>query len=109
MNAPGCLRKNIQLTTAAIYARVSSEQQAEAATIASQVAALEERVTQDGLRLETELRFLDDGYSGATLVRPALERLRDVAATGAIVHLGCGDGKLTAALRAGSSTKPATA
>lgn len=74
-------------TTAAIYARVSSEQQAEAATIASQVAALEERVRADGLNLGPELRFLDDGYSGATLVRPALERLRDVAATGAIDRL----------------------
>lgn len=83
----GLRMKTIHLTTAAIYARVSSEQQAKAATIASQVAALEERVAQDGLTLETELRFLDDGYSGATLVRPALERLRDVAATGAIDRL----------------------
>lgn len=72
---------------AAIYARVSSEQQAEAATIASQVAALEERAGQDGLRLEAELRFLDEGYSGATLVRPGLERLRDMAAAGAIDRL----------------------
>lgn len=73
--------------TAAIYARVSSEQQAEAATIASQVAALEERVAQDGLTLEPQMRFLDDGYSGATLIRPALERLRDMAATGAMDRL----------------------
>jgi site-specific DNA recombinase len=79
--------KNLYPTTAAIYARVSSEQQAEAATIDSQVAALEERVAHDALTLETELRFLDDGYSGATLVRPAMERLRDVAATGAIDRL----------------------
>ena len=68
----------------AIYGRVSSEQQAEAATIDSQVAALQERIANDGLTLETEMRFLDEGFSGATLVRPALERLRDVAATGAI-------------------------
>jgi site-specific DNA recombinase len=71
----------------AIYGRVSSEQQAEAATIDSQVAALQERIANDGLTLETEMRFLDEGYSGATLVRPALERLRDVAATGAIDRL----------------------
>ena len=36
---------------AAIYARVSSEQQAAAHTIASQVAALQERVATDGLAL----------------------------------------------------------
>jgi site-specific DNA recombinase len=72
---------------AAIYARVSSEQQAEAGTIASQVAALDERLRRDGLALEAELRFLDEGYSGSTLVRPALERLRDAAAEGAIDRL----------------------
>jgi len=74
-------------TVPAIYARVSSEQQAEAATIDSQVAALLARIATDGLTLETEMRFLDEGYSGATLIRPALERLRDVAATGAIDRL----------------------
>ena len=57
----------------AIYARVSSQQQADEATIQSQVAALEHRVGVDGGRLEAELRFLDEGYSGATLQRPALE------------------------------------
>jgi site-specific DNA recombinase len=72
---------------AAIYARVSSDQQAEAGTIASQVAALEERLRQDGLLLEAEFRFLDEGYSGTTLVRPALERLRDAAVDGAIDRL----------------------
>ncbi len=74
-------------TVPAIYARVSSEQQAEAATIDSQVDALQGRIAADGLTLETEMRFLDEGYRGATLIRPALERLRDVAATGAIDRL----------------------
>lgn len=63
----------------AIYARVSSEQQTEAKTIESQVAALHERIAQEGLSLSTELTFIDDGYSGATLIRPGLEQLRDVA------------------------------
>ncbi|MBL8793209.1 MAG: recombinase family protein, partial [Planctomycetia bacterium] len=72
---------------AAIYARVSSDQQAEAGTIASQVAALEQRLQQDEMTLDPELRFLDQGYSGSTLVRPALERLRDAAANGAIDRL----------------------
>jgi site-specific DNA recombinase len=72
---------------AALYARVSSEQQAEAQTIASQIAALRERVTTDGLVIPETMVFLDDGYSGATLVRPALERLRDVAAAGGLDRL----------------------
>jgi site-specific DNA recombinase len=72
---------------AAIYARVSSDQQTEAGSIASQVAALEERLQRDGLALDPELRFLDEGYSGSTLVRPALERLRDATANGAMDRL----------------------
>lgn len=71
----------------ALYARVSSEQQAEAHTIASQVAALRERATTDELVIPASLEFLDDGYSGATLVRPALERLRDAAAAGGLDRL----------------------
>ena len=66
---------------------MSSDQQAAAHTIASQVAALQERVTLDGLVLPDAMQFLDEGYSGATLVRPALERLRDVIAAGAIDRL----------------------
>ena len=71
----------------AIYARVSSERQASEHTIASQVAALEDRVAAAGLRLLPELRFIDDGYSGSTLLRPALERLRDAAAAGQLDRL----------------------
>ena len=77
----------MQPIQAAIYARVSSEHQADAQTIASQVAALHDRVTADGLVLPAALQFLDNGYRGATLVRPALERLRDAVATGAIDRL----------------------
>ncbi len=77
----------MSLLQAALYARVSSDQQAAAPTIASQVAALRERVALDGLVLPDTMQFLDEGYSGATLVRPALERLRDVIAAGAIDRL----------------------
>ena len=72
---------------AAIYARVSSEQQAEANTIASQVTALKERAETDGITVSEPMTFLDDGYSGATLVRPALERLRDAMSAGLIERL----------------------
>src|SRR4051812_29518176 len=71
----------------AIYARVSSEQQTTEKTIASQIAALEARVAQDDLALAPDNRFVDEGYSGATLVRPALERLRDAVAAGGLDRL----------------------
>jgi site-specific DNA recombinase len=71
----------------AIYARVSSEQQAQAHTIDSQVAALRDKVTNEGLELAGEMEFIDEGYSGSTLVRPALERLRDLVAAGVVDRL----------------------
>jgi site-specific DNA recombinase len=71
----------------AIYARVSSDQQAQENTIASQVDALKQRVCEDGLDLEDSLCFIDEGHSGAVLIRPALERLRDQAAARLIDRL----------------------
>jgi site-specific DNA recombinase len=84
------LRKESRVTEgliAAIYARVSSEQQADEHTIASQVAALRSRVAEDGLLLQAEHEYLDEGYSGATLVRPALEQVRDLVAVGGMDRL----------------------
>jgi DNA invertase Pin-like site-specific DNA recombinase len=69
---------------AAIYARVSSEQQREANTIASQTAALIEFAKNHDLEVPKEWVFEDDGYSGATLERPGLEGVRDLAAEGQI-------------------------
>ena len=69
---------------AAIYARVSSEQQREANTIASQTASLIEFAQGHDLEVPQEWVFEDDGYSGATLERPGLERVRDLAAEGQI-------------------------
>jgi site-specific DNA recombinase len=71
----------------ALYARVSSEHQAEANTIDSQVAEIRTRIAADGVDLRSVLAFIDAGYSGASLVRPALERLRDVAAAGGLDRL----------------------
>lgn len=72
---------------AAFYARVSSEKQARQNTIGSQLASLRERIAADGLTLLPEHDFVDDGYSGSTLLRPALERLRDVAYAGQLDRL----------------------
>jgi site-specific DNA recombinase len=76
-----------QKLRAAIYARVSSDQQTKDQTIVSQVEALRERIHADNLALEEELTFVDDGFSGSTLVRPALERLRDMAYAGGVDRL----------------------
>lgn len=68
----------------ALYARVSSEQQARAQTVQSQLASLRERIERDGALLSPEHEFIDAGYSGSTLIRPALERLRDAVAAGEV-------------------------
>jgi hypothetical protein len=73
----------------AIYARVSSDRQARDGTIASQVEALRQRVSADALSLSESMCFIDDGYSGSTLIRPQLERLRDLAAAGRSADCMC--------------------
>ena len=74
----------MSFVTIALYARVSSEQQAQAQTIQSQLSALHERIKQDGGGLSPDHEYIDNGYSGSTLVRPALERLRDAVAFGEV-------------------------
>lgn len=69
---------------AAFYARVSGEQQAAAHTIESQIAALKDRAERDGTPMPPERQFVDNGVSGSTLIRPALDRLRDLVSVGAI-------------------------
>src|SRR6266705_981727 len=70
--------------TAAIYARVSSDRQKEQDTIASQTAALQEYALAHQYTIPPEWVFEDEGFSGSILVRPGLERLRDLIAEGAI-------------------------
>ena len=72
------------MKTAAIYARVSSDKQKAENTIASQTAALSEFAEQRGFSVPKEWVFEDAGYSGANLVRPGLEKIRDLAAEGQI-------------------------
>ncbi len=69
---------------AAIYARVSSDRQKENHTIASQTAALIQHAETQGYAVPSEWVFQDEGYSGASLVRPGLEAVRDLAAQGHI-------------------------
>src|SRR5215207_1508803 len=72
------------MISAAIYARVSSARQKKDQTIGSQTAALREHATQNRLEVPPEWVFEDEGHSGATLVRPGLEALRDLAAQGCL-------------------------
>src|SRR5688572_7789225 len=74
---------------AAIYARVSSERQRQEQTIQSQTSALRELAAARGLLVADAFVFEDEGFSGASLQRPALERLRDRAVEGCFELLLC--------------------
>src|SRR4051812_7393858 len=64
----------------AIYVRVSTQRQAQTQTIEQQIDRLRAYLQAQGLQLPEEDIFRDDGYSGASLKRPGLDRLRDRAA-----------------------------
>ncbi len=68
------------MTRVALYARVSTDLQEKEDTIDSQVEDLRRRVREQGHEVVVE--YLDDGYSGATLDRPGLDRLRDALGSG---------------------------
>ena len=68
---------------AAVYARTSSDQH----PIGQRLAELRGRVADDEVRVPAEWEFVDDGSSGATLVRPGLDRLRELIAAGGIERL----------------------
>lgn len=68
------------MTTAAIYARVSGARQKEEQTIGSQIVECRQAAESWGFEVPSEWVFTDEGFTGASLVRPALERLRDMAA-----------------------------
>ena len=70
----------LQTSTVAIYARVSSEEQKEGQTIDSQVAELEQYSKTRGWRVFSV--YKDEGWSGAVMARPSLDRLRDDAEKG---------------------------
>jgi site-specific DNA recombinase len=61
----------------AVYARVSTRQQMQSQSTEQQLDRLQAHVQAQGWSLPPENIFRDDGCSGATLVRPGLDRLRD--------------------------------
>ena len=64
----------------ALYGRVSTQRQAQAQTVEQQLERLRDHAQQNGWNVPSDQVFRDDGYSGASLRRPGLERLRDRAA-----------------------------
>ena len=72
---------------AAMYARVSSQKQADEMTILSQREDILKRIQSDQLTLGKGFEFCDDGYSGTDMMRPALEELRDRVAASLIERL----------------------
>jgi site-specific DNA recombinase len=68
----------------AIYTRVSTERQEREQTIESQIAVLRAWAETHGHTAAPEHVFLDEGYSGARLDRPGLDRLRDAVQDGEV-------------------------
>jgi site-specific DNA recombinase len=66
---------------AALYARVSSQKQKEGETIDSQLHALQDFAHAERYEIPENWIFLDNGVSGTTLQRPALDELRDMIKT----------------------------
>lgn len=88
---------------AALYARVSTERQAEQYGLGAQVTALQERAIQRGYQCVADEAlpvFSDDGYPGGDVDRPALTRLREAVRQGRVDVVLCLDpDRLSRALR----------
>ena len=69
------------MSTIAAYVRVSTQRQAANQSIEQQLERLRTYACAQGVELVPENVFRDDGYSGASLRRPGLDRLRDAAAS----------------------------
>ena len=67
----------------AIYVRVSTQRQVQSQSVDQQLASLRHHIERQGWTLLADHIFRDDGYSGSTLKRPGLDRLRDRAAAAA--------------------------
>src|SRR5215471_15964859 len=69
---------------AAIYARVSTEDQGKGYSIPTQIDVCQCLAQQEGYHVPESHIFIDEGISGTTLDRPALRRVRDLVITQAI-------------------------
>jgi site-specific DNA recombinase len=69
---------------AAIYIRWSTDDQADGTTLDVQMEGCRHFVLSQGWRVSNDLLFIDDGYSGGSLDRPALSRLRRAVQEGRV-------------------------
>jgi site-specific DNA recombinase len=76
------LCKETRMLQAALYARVSTDTQEKEQTIDSQLAAITQQAEERGFHTTPALTYIDDGWSGTELERPALDELRDHAREG---------------------------
>jgi DNA invertase Pin-like site-specific DNA recombinase len=70
-----------------VYVRVSTQHQAQSQTIEQQLDRLRQYISQQGWTLDEADIFRDDGYSGAKLNRPGLDRLREAIRAGEVVQV----------------------
>ena len=68
----------------AIYVRVSTNRQTQAQTIEQQLERLRRHLDLQSESLSADNIYRDDGYSGANLNRPGLDRLRDRVKAGVL-------------------------
>src|SRR5215510_10248164 len=81
---PPCILRRTPMAVA-LYARVSTPRQPQPQTIAQQLSRLRDAVaTHPDWPVADEPIYCDEGYSGATLKRPGLDRLRDRVAMAAV-------------------------
>jgi site-specific DNA recombinase len=76
--------KEIRPGHVAIYIRWSTEDQGEGTTLAVQMEACRHYVASQGWEHRDDLIFIDDGFSGGSLDRPALTRLRRLVQAGEV-------------------------
>jgi site-specific DNA recombinase len=74
-------------SSAGFYTRTSCQRPTRQHILESQLEDLRARAHADRVELPLKLIFIDDRYSGAELLRPALKRLREMTATGALDRL----------------------
>ena len=61
----------------AIYARVSTANQEKEDTVKSQIKAIEDHLAERKIKVSPDHIYIDEGFSGSTLARPSLDKLRD--------------------------------
>ena len=78
---------NLKPMKIGLYARVSSDKQAQEKTIDSQIENIITCANTQGEKIEPDLHFIDNGVSGSCLERPGLDRLRDKALSGEVTKV----------------------